>query len=64
MSRDTGHQSRHAAAYHRVRAGAVDERVEHVSRRRSIHVLLDSDRDGTGHDEHEKRGDAEIKRLP
>jgi hypothetical protein len=42
----------------------VDERVEHVSRRRSIHVLLDSDRDGTGHDEHEKRGDAEIKRLP
>jgi hypothetical protein len=47
-----------------MRAGAVEKRVEHVSRRRSIHVLLDGDRDGIDYDEHEKRGDAEIKRLP
>jgi hypothetical protein len=64
VSRHTGHQSSHAAADHRVRAGAVEKRVEHVSRRRSIRSLLDRDRDGTDHDEHEKRADAEINRLP
>ena len=41
----------------------MEERIDHVTRRCSICDLLDRDRDGIGHDEHEKHGDAEIKRL-
>ena len=41
----------------------MHECVEHVTRRRSICSCLDGDRDGIGHDEHEKHAEAEIKRL-
>ena len=51
------------AADHRVRADVVDERVNHVTRRHSICSYLDNDRDGIGHDKHEKHADAEIERL-
>jgi hypothetical protein len=36
----------------------VDERVDHVTRRRSICGHFDGDRDGIDRDEHQKHGDA------
>jgi hypothetical protein len=57
------HQSSHAAADHRMSAHVVEERIDHVPRRCSICDLLDRNCDRKGHDEHDKHGDAEIKRL-
>jgi len=52
-------QSRHSTTDHRVSASVVDERIDHVTRRRSINDPLDRDR--IGNDDHEKHGNPEAK---
>ena len=41
-------------------ARVVDERIQRITQRRTICGPLDHDRYGIGHDEHKKRGNADL----